>query len=481
MTEIVEHLYRPAGAIKQLWHCRDPELLVEGPANCGKTRGILEWCNWIAETYPNTRQLWVRQTRKSLTESVLVTWEEHVLWPGHPAIVGEAHRGHRDFYRYPDTGAYIVLGGMDHPDRFMSAEYDVIVFFEATEGTVEGWEKVTTRLRNKRMPWQPAVADCNPGSEMHWLNQRANAGKMRRLIVRHDSNPIFTPADRDRLEALTGARRKRLLDGLWVSEEGQIWENYDPAVHLVSGEIVREKATRKGLWLRYVNGVGLEREVEIKWTGAGLDWGFTAPGSLCVFGVDGEGCAYMLAEVYRTKQTLDWWAERVVELHKEFDLRIVVADPSRPESIEQMNTRLGEACGRPAGSLVRPADNKLTSTGRGDLGGLDQVRWALDGRLFFLRDSLRYGKDPDLQGRLKPLCLADEIPSYTFLKIQADKPQAEKDERPDPTCADHACDAVRYFACYAWQRDLSDPAPKPRFEPGSLGDLLGHGDVLDSL
>lgn len=446
MTLAVRYVdYRPAGAIRQLWKQRQPELLVEGPANCGKTRGILEWCNYLCETYPGIRQLWVRQTRKSLTESVLVTWEEHVLWPGHPAIVGEAHRGHRDFYEYPN-GSYIVLGGMDHPDRFMSAEYDVIVFFEATEGTLEGWEKVTTRLRNKKMPWQPAVADCNPGAESHWLNQRANAGKMQRLIVRHDSNPIFTEQDRARLEALTGARRKRLLDGLWVSEEGQIWEEYDSALHIVDQP----------------------KKEAIRWYFGSYDWGFRKPSCLQVWGVDGDERLYRVAEVYRRGRQLEWWAEVVAKLYAEFPMRQIACD-HEPDIIEKFNDRLGVVRGRDVPRIAIEANKDVSA-------GLDQVRWALSKdeqgkpRMFFCRDALRFGRDEELAAAYLPCSTEEEIPSYVWLKAADGKPVKEL---PDPICEDHGCDATRYAAMYAWRRDPVGKQKPGSYAPGTYGALLG--------
>ena len=232
--------FRAHGASVEMLTACEPEILYEGPANTGKSRTLLEKCYMLANEFAGMRQLWVRKTRKSMTESILVTWEEHVVPKGHPCLSGPA-RSHRDFYDFPN-GTRVVLGGMDNPDRIMSTEYDFVCYFEATEGEQDEWEKLGTRVRNKAIHvgtgkdgealyWDQMVADCNPSHSNHWLNKRALDGKMRRIRARHCDNPVFTKRDQARLDALSGARRARLRDGLWVSAEGQILSNYDPAKH----------------------------------------------------------------------------------------------------------------------------------------------------------------------------------------------------------------------------------------------------------
>ena len=100
-TEVV-HEYTPYGAARELWSLQPNELLLEGPAGTGKTRALLEWVNYLCEKYAGIRVLMLRQTRESLTESVLVEWESEVLWPGHPAIHGSSSRNTRQNYHYPN-------------------------------------------------------------------------------------------------------------------------------------------------------------------------------------------------------------------------------------------------------------------------------------------------------------------------------------------------------------------------------------------
>jgi phage terminase large subunit len=77
--------YFPRGAARQLWACQAPEVLIAGPAGTGKRRACLEVLHWNATEYPGYRGLICRKTRESITESVLVTFEEKVVEVGHSA------------------------------------------------------------------------------------------------------------------------------------------------------------------------------------------------------------------------------------------------------------------------------------------------------------------------------------------------------------------------------------------------------------
>ena len=448
--------YAPKGGAAELFRCRDPEVLIEGPAGTGKTRASLEYLNFVCERFPNLRVAICRKTRKSMSESVLQTWEDHVLWPGHPAIVGDASRHNRFFYTYPN-GSHVVVAGLDNPDKIMSTEFDVVFVAEATEASLEDWDKLNSRLRNHKLPWnEQAIADCNPGSQYHWLNQRANKGMMTRILSRHEDNPHVDAPYLRKLRNLTGARRDRLYLGLWVSEEGLVYDNWDPARHVVD--------------------VTWELKEKIKWTFASVDWGFRNPGCLQVWGVDGDSNMYMLAEVYRAQKDLDWWAEQVIKLDEEFDgLQTIVCDPAEPRSIQVFNDRLGEARGRPMASVCRKADNDI-------MAGVDMLRWGMgqDGetpRMFFGRNVLRGGRCPECDESMAPACTTEEFPGIVWLKAADGKPVREL---PDPACPDHGENAARYAAMWAWNKDLAMEEKEHVVDDSSYAHWAFHRDVDDT-
>lgn len=436
-------------------------MLLEGPAGTGKTRAALEKINYLCETYPGSRHLIARKTRTAMTQTVLVEWETAVLWPGHPAITGTASRAHRESYVYPN-GSEVVVGGFDKPEKYMSGQYDTVWFFEATDFELKDWEQALTRLRNGKMPYQQIASDTNPGPRTHWLNERFPQGRqggMERILSRHVDNgrwladPVGFAEYMAALDVLTGPRRLRLRDGLWVTAEGLMYPEWDPAVHMV------------------------DKAPPIRWYFASVDWGYRAPGVFQIWGVDAEARMYRVLELYQTGKQVDWWAEQAVCLHGEYNLRAIVCDPSEPGNIDKFNERLGSPMGRDAGGLAREADNDR-------MPGHDQVRWGLSKtnggpRLFFVRDAL-LRVDPTLKERSLPKCSEEELVDYVMLKPRSSatkEARSVKEEDSDPECADHGMDATRYAAMFAWGKTLHKERSPRKFKPGSMGAILGHNEV----
>src|SRR5215471_9158210 len=220
--------YRPYGACLELFRAREHEVVLEGPADCGKSRACLEKLHAAMTKYSGARAAIVRKTRKSLTSTAMATFERQVappnackLWNG-------------EEYRYPN-GSKIYLFGLDDPERLKSFEGDLIYVQEVSELQREDWEILTTRAtgRGGTMPYQQLIADLNPREPNWWLYERESAGVTRFLKVTHADNPTITPKRLAPLEALTGYLRDRLLLGLRVAAEGMFFTEFDPRQHLV--------------------------------------------------------------------------------------------------------------------------------------------------------------------------------------------------------------------------------------------------------
>jgi len=223
--------YYPGGALRKAWACHDDRVLVDGPAGTGKTTCLLHIANFIARKHSGSRQLLVRQSRTSMTESVLVTFETKVLTPDNPICQGP-HRSHRQAYQYPN-GSTIVVCGLDNVERTKSTDYDMIYMFESTECELDDLEYLTRALRNFVVPYQQIICDCNPAGPKHWLKVMADEGNITRIPSTHKDNPMlwdgsdWTKKGANYLKTLsqmTGHRRSRLLDGLWVAAEGLVWD-----------------------------------------------------------------------------------------------------------------------------------------------------------------------------------------------------------------------------------------------------------------
>ncbi len=165
----------------------------------------------------------------------------------------------------------------------------------------------------------------------------------------------------------------------------------------------------------------------------GVDWGYTNPGVINSFAVDGDRRMIQLREHYHTRKTIDWWIDRAKEDERDLGIEVFVCDPSEPGFIQQFVD---------AGLNAIKARNDI-------LPGISAVsaRLAPDGtgrpRLLMYRDALQE-RDEDLVERGLPSCTADEFASYVWAKgtsgtIQKDRPQDD---------SNHGLDAVRYACMY---------------------------------
>ncbi len=322
--------FRPLGAARELFNSRRQEILLAGPAGTGKTRAALEKLFLCLLKYPATRALLVRKTRASLTQSVLVTLEEKVIPPNHPVLLGPG-RGHRHSYILPNKSE-LVIGGMDNANRIMSTEYDMILACEATELNLSDWEKLLTRLRNAKMPYQQAIAECNPSYPEHWLNARANNGLMLRLISRHEDNPIYfdpktaqwTPEGTryiTTLGRLSGVRRRRLLEGTWAAPEGLVYESF-------SANIIAPNPDSP---------YHLPDAVKPLRACASIDWGWRDPAAILIAVEAPDGTIYIVDEIYQSQLPIPQLMEHCRAMFNHWDVETCFADRSRPELMDMLH------------------------------------------------------------------------------------------------------------------------------------------------
>jgi phage terminase large subunit len=406
----VDHkTYTPHGAMDLLWRCRKLEVLLDGPAGTGKTRGVLEKVVLALWKYPGARALISRKIRADMTETVLVTLEEKVMpdW----AWLGQVRRNSRSVYHFPN-GSELVVAGWDKPGKILSGEYDIIVVHQAEEISEEDWETAVSRLRNNVMPYQQAIAECNPSAPMHWLLQRSERREMHRIISRHTDNPLYFDQQTKELlpegeryihrilGKLTGHRRARLLEGKWVAAEGLVYAIYDEAVH--------RKRTRRN-WQRFV---------------IGIDDGYTNPLSAHLYAIDNDGRAHSIREYYKREQLPEdvlGWAKklrRAVKIGYGEEIEAVVIDPSAAKLVAAFEA---------ADFAVVAADNRVSD-------GIKTVA-----------EYLRINGDelPRLTFDPSCVCQHQEFSAYQWAKNAAGQSKDVPQKRDD-----HAMDELRYVCQY---------------------------------
>ena len=426
-----EHHYSPRGACKALFTCRDPEVLISGPAGTGKSRACLEKLHIMALLNPGMRGLICRKSATSLSSTALVTWRKFVakeaILAGDMYYYGGSAQEPAS-YQYKN-GSVIVIGGLDKVSKIMSAEYDVVYVQEATELAENDWESITTRLRNWQVSFQQLIADCNPQNPEHWLKVRCDRGSTTMLESHHEDNPVlFSPGGQitvngaayiAKLDALTGVRYKRLRLGKWVSAEGVIFEDFSLDHLLDEVDAGTANVDRYGIpmtWPRF-------------W---GVDFGFTNPFCLQSWAEDPDGRLYLYREIYHTQRTVDQHAKQQMGLV--LNERGGWMEP-KPRAIICDHDAEGRAV------LERELHMATENAHKSVLEGIEAVqvrmRMAKDGkpRIFFLRGAL-VERDESLAEAGKPTCTIEEIPGYVW----ADKKTKEQPVKED----DHGCDPMRY-------------------------------------
>lgn len=428
------------GSSLALGSCPDREVCLEGPAGSSKTVAALYKIHRLLDKYPGSRALVARKTNTALAGSAMVTYRDNVRrgrtdikWFGGNKVEPAA-------FRYPN-GSQMIVNGLDKPEKVLSAEFDWAYINEATECSVQNIEFVRMRLRGRTggpdLPYRQLIMDCNPGAPTHWLNQRMIKGVTKRLKSYHKDNPRYwdlfkqdwTAEGREYifgiLGGLTGVLKARFVEGKWQAAEGVVYEFWDSSIHVVSKAQLIE-------W-NVLLFDGTVNRWKVRKIIASVDWGFTNPGVIHVYAVDGDGRMYLLREVYQTRKTIDWWLDKAAQLQQEFGVGEWYCDPSEPAYIAQFQGR---------GLIAEPAFNSI-SLGINFLQA--RLRPAGDGKpRYFVYEYALKERDETLVASHKPFSIDGEMDTYVWPQAKDGKPLKEVpvDE------FNHACDTARY-ACAA--------------------------------
>lgn len=411
----VEERVRLQGAMIKIWECLDQELLAEGPAGTAKTRTILEALDFTARKYAGARILIVRKTRASMTHSVMATFERFVKRDDvHFHTTDQA-------YKYTNK-SIMAVAGMDKPSKVLSSEWDIIYWNEATEGTENEWEILSTRLRGGVVPYQQQIADCNPDVTHHWLNQRASTDKMTRIVTRHEDNPLYWDADKGEytpegkryvlgvLDKLSGVRYLRFRKGIWASREGLVYDGFDRNVHVIPRDKLPTLRTRY----------------------RAVDFGFSNPFVCQWYGVDYDGRLYLYRELYYTKRTVKVHSEQINALSGGEMIAETIADHDAEDRATLDENGIGSI---PAKKSIRQGIDAVT----------ERLKVQGDGkpRLFIVEDAL-VEMDLSLKESGLPVNVIEEFGSYAW----AESKVGRNDKEAPIDAYNHGLDALRYMVAY---------------------------------
>jgi phage terminase large subunit len=296
VSDFENAIYTPYGGSEELIYCHDPEVIIQGPAETGKTLAACWKAHILASKYDGCQGAIVRKTQKSLYGSVLQTFERVI--DGAPVQPYGGEKPEKYIYA---NGSVIWLGGMDNPDKLLSSERDFIYVNQTEELSQDDWEKLHTRAtgRNAVIPYPQLFGDCNPSGSLHWIRKRQGLKLIKSV---HKDNPtLYDPITGEItpqgirslgiLAGLTGVRRKRLYEGIWATAEGAVYDTFDVSIHVCE----RERSEFNIFLLM-------------------MDEGYTNPAVILDVGIDGDGRLHIFREFYKrgilqkdvVKITADW-------------------------------------------------------------------------------------------------------------------------------------------------------------------------------
>ena len=492
---LVDRIYRPI--IEKRWEDIPEELCFWGGAGTGKSFGLMTILVLLMtnEEIGGLRILWCRKTRKSITNSSIVTYRK-VLESLGMRMSSKPGPGQRQSEKFETPAGMneMVWMTLEDPESAFSAEYDIVVFEEAIQTSEATYETASGRcLRNEAIPAQFVVSLTNPGSRFGWIYNRMFGRKPRMVSCKTTirDNPHFwdiekedyTDAGRKYIRKLehiyTGTRLTRLLHGEWVSEEGWIFEGlFEESLHMYRGGFVRRPGKRPVVAVKGEHPC-LESQVALKWTFGSLDHGFVNAGTLLVWGVDDHGRLIQLDEVYHSDRDRDWWAEQILDMTERYDMECVVTDHDPERRImwnkvitERLPHKQETVDGEP---YIR---NCSKSNGSKDALKVDVVRTLLqdgaDGlpRCYLKQGARRHAPDPKLASNNSPASLEEEIPQLVWKEQTASQVDAKQpEEKIAEARSNHAFDAWVYagrFLALA-EADTHDWGRKSKgFAPGSF-------------
>lgn len=320
---------------------------------------------------------------------------------------------------YYDNGSTVYSGGMMNDDQRESVRsiggeggLDGAWFEEANAFTRQDFEEITARIRHTAAPWQQIILTTNPDAQTHWIyKDLIQGGGASCYYSGAKDNPNNPPAYFEALKKLSGVMRDRLVLGRWVQAEGAVYDEFDPAIHVIDHDQCPKFVRRFRI----------------------IDFGYTNPFVCQWWGVDHDGRMYLYREIYKTRQLVEDLAPRIIRLSDGEYIEATVADHDAED----------RATLDRHGIATVAAIKDVTS-------GIQLVQARLkiqfDGkpRLFIVRGAL-VEVDQLLESAKKPVCTQDEFPAYSWPKAQDGKAIKESPIKVD----DHGMDATRYGVVYA--------------------------------
>ena len=232
----------------------DPELIISGPIQCGKTLPIMVKLLALHSFHKDLKTLVLRKERNTLSSTILPQLFDKILrYPvNHRLNPFRVYGGLNPDSILFDNGGVMRFGGMDKSGKILGSEYDVIFANQVEQLTLEEWEKAGGRANGRAGNWRDIetgerlyqiIGDANPDHDFHWIPERFRQGRTILLSITHKDNAeLFRDGDWTEYgksivaglkRRYTGITYRRLVKGEWCGGEGAVFPEFDRERHVI--------------------------------------------------------------------------------------------------------------------------------------------------------------------------------------------------------------------------------------------------------
>lgn len=293
------------------------------------------------------------------------------------------------------NGSEILFRSADNPNSLRGPTISWFVIDEAAMTTKETWDILMPTLRQRGYPLMGAILTTPKGFD--WIYEffvktpLPNSTVIYSTSLENQKNLPETSIE-ELKRSYSGIFYKQEVLGEFVGFEGLVYPEFSEQTHVIS-----------------------EAPGDFKRVIAGVDFGFTNPAAVIVIGLDGDGRAYLIDELYKSGSVADEFVQSCKSLKERHNISQFHCDPSEPAMIATMNR---------AGLASTGAKNDVMP-GIMEVAGRFKIQ--ADGR-------------PRIYIKKNLINTITELHQYRYADTKEDKPIREEPLK----VFDHLMDALRY-------------------------------------
>jgi PBSX family phage terminase large subunit len=229
------------------------------------------------------------------------------------------------------NGSEVLFRTASEPDRLRGPSISWFFMDEAALCVYRAFQIMVGRLRQFGKLGYGWIATTPKGRNWVWQHfvQAKKAGQALYRATSADNVYLDEAILAIWRETYVGDFARQELEGEFVAFEGLIYPEFRREAHVVSAPPER-----------------------YQYAVAGVDWGYSNPGVILVFVVDGDGRAWQVAEHYQRQRRVEEWVEVARQVRQTWSVRTFYCDPSEPDYIRQF---------REAGLPAEQANNAVNA------------------------------------------------------------------------------------------------------------------------